>query len=623
VVGANVPEGETGGGTPVLATAGHVDHGKSTLVPALTGMEPDRWAEERRRGLTIDLGYAWTALPSGQQVAFVDVPGHQRFTPNMLAGLVEPSAVVFVVAADEGWRPQSTEHLAAIDALGISAGVLVVTRADLADPDPALREATARLARTSLRPVAALAVSAATGAGLAALRAALDDLVAVLPARPPGERTRLWVDRAFTIRGVGTIVTGTLGSGGRIRVGDGLTLRGDDGTEHAVTVRGLESLGRPWTQVRGPARVAVNLRGVARDLVARGTTLLTPHRWPATTVLDARLSLPSPDAGHAGRRALPAQLMLHAGTAALPVRVRPLASHDPDPEDAAGQPGPLVRITLPRPVPLVAGDQAILRDPGQHHVAAGLVVLDADPPDLQRRGAAARRAAQLATATGRPDAELARRGFVQLSHLALLGADATALTDAVLVDDLAIAAERWAVWRTALVSAVRDHARAHPLEPGMPVRAAARAAGIPFPAATMAAARAAGLLSRDGRLSAPGSEPELDASIPGLRALAARPVADPFAAPERPDLQAMGLGRRELAAAARAGRILLLAGDLALAPDAVDRARASLAALPQPFTTSQARAALGTTRRVAIPLLEHLDATDVTRRLDPNRRALR
>ena len=149
----------------VIATAGHVDHGKSTLVRALTGMEPDRWAEERRRGLTIDLGFAWLTLPSGDQVAFVDVPGHERFVPNMLAGVGPVPAVLFTVAADGGWMPQSAEHLAALDALGICHGVLAVTRADLADPGPARREALGRISATSLGQVEAVAVSAVTGEG--------------------------------------------------------------------------------------------------------------------------------------------------------------------------------------------------------------------------------------------------------------------------------------------------------------------------------------------------------------------------------------------------------------------------------------------------------------------------
>src|SRR5690606_15267811 len=166
----------------VVATAGHVDHGKSTLIQALTGMQPDRWAEERRRGLTIDLGFAWTDLPSGATVAFVDVPGHERFVPNMLAGIGAVPAALFVVAADEGWMPQSAEHLAALDALDVRHAVLAVTRADLADPAPAAAQARAELARTALGEVEAVAVSAPHGRGLDDLTAALDRLLLRLPA---------------------------------------------------------------------------------------------------------------------------------------------------------------------------------------------------------------------------------------------------------------------------------------------------------------------------------------------------------------------------------------------------------------------------------------------------------
>ena len=210
----------------VIATAGHVDHGKSTLVRMLTGMEPDRWAEERRRGMTIDLGYAWTSLPSGETLAFVDVPGHQRFIGNMLAGLGPAPAVMIVVAADEGWREQSTEHLAAATALGIRDGLLVVTRSDLADPADALAESRRHLAASTIADAESVAVSGATGAGLAELRAALDRLVARLPPPSVQERVRLWVDRAFTIRGAGTVVTGTLGAGTRSERVDGGTRRG-------------------------------------------------------------------------------------------------------------------------------------------------------------------------------------------------------------------------------------------------------------------------------------------------------------------------------------------------------------------------------------------------------------
>ena len=207
----------------VIATAGHVDHGKSALVRALTGMEPDRWAEERRRGLTIDLGFAWMTLPGGDRVAFVDVPGHERFVPNMLAGVGPVPAVLLVVAADGGWMPQSAEHLAAIDAVGIRHGLLAVTRCDLADPGPATRQALDFVSRTSLGTVEAVAVSAVTGAGLPELRDALVRLVAALPAPDPAAPVRLWVDRSFSIRGSGTVVTGTLPAG-TVTVGQELLL---------------------------------------------------------------------------------------------------------------------------------------------------------------------------------------------------------------------------------------------------------------------------------------------------------------------------------------------------------------------------------------------------------------
>ena len=203
----------------VIATAGHVDHGKSALVRALTGMEPDRWAEERRRGMTIDLGFAWLTLPSGEQLAFVDVPGHERFVPNMLAGVGPVPGVLFVVAADEGWMPQSAEHLAVLDALRIRHGLLAVTRSDLADPGPALAQAAAEIAATSLGAVESVAVSAVTGAGLPELLAGLARMAAVLPGPDPGAAVRVWVDRAFSITGSGTVVTGTLPAG-LIRGGD-------------------------------------------------------------------------------------------------------------------------------------------------------------------------------------------------------------------------------------------------------------------------------------------------------------------------------------------------------------------------------------------------------------------
>ena len=599
----------------VLATAGHVDHGKSALVRALTGIEPDRWEEEHRRGLTIDLGYAWTTLPSGQEVAFVDVPGHQRFIGNMLAGIGPAPAVVFVVAADEGWRQQSAEHLAAVDALGIRHGLLVVTRSDLADPSATLGDAGQRLAASSLGVCEAVAVSAKTGQGMDSLRDALDRLVASLPEPVTTGGVRLWVDRVFTIRGSGTVVTGTLGEG-TIAVGDELEVGG-----RPVRVRGVQSLERPRESVSAVARVAVNLRGVSTDEVARGSVLLTPGVWRPTSAIDVRLGTDA--------RELPARAMLHVGTAAHEVRLRPLSG------DAA-------RLTLPVPLPLRAGDRAILRDPGAQRVVAGVLVVDADPPPLARRGAGARRGEELSRATGRLDlaGEVARRGAMTVSDARALGITVgpggsvgpvapggsvgsvaeQGPESVVRQGDWLVSGQTWQEWARLLRAAVEARAQADPLDPTLTVEAAREAAGVPDRALLQPLAEPAGVEIGAGRVGLPGVTASLGPAEEGLRRIEARLAEEPFAAPERPDLDAAGLGPREVAAAVRTGRLLRLPDDVLLLPSGPAMAMRVLAGLPQPFTLSEARQALGTTRRVAVPLLEHLDGRGWTRRVDGSHR---
>lgn len=586
----------------VVATAGHVDHGKTALIRALTGQETDRWAEERRRGLTLDLGYAWTDLPTGDRVAFVDVPGHARFIGNMLAGVGPVPVVLLVVAADEGWREQSAEHLDALVALDVRHGLLAVTRSDLADPAPAAEQARAALAGTGLAGIEDVAVSARTGEGIADLRAALGRLVAQVPAAPAEDRVRLWVDRSFTVSGAGTVATGTLASG-TLRVGDRLQL-GD----REVAVRGLQSRETDQTEVGPVARVAVNLRQVAADDVPRGSALVTPGAWPRTAQVDVRRT-----SGPAFTDS-PAALTVHAGTAAVAARVRPL-----DAEHA--------RLTLAEPLWLAPGDRLVLRDTGTARVHGGAQVLDVDPPALRRRGAARRWADRLASATIPPDAvaEVRRRGAMPARRLALLGADPG--------DPRLVRGGDWVtlepvltLWADRLRGVHADERRDQPLSPGPTTAAAARAIRLPDVALLDAVARRAGLVVRDGRVTAPEAPADLGPAEASVAELERRLGADPFAAPEAGDLDALGLGPRELAAAARAGRLLRVRAspaDVVLLPDAVDRARATLAGLPQPFTLSEARQALGTTRRVAVPLLEHLDSLGVTRRVDGTRRELR
>lgn len=594
----------------VVATAGHVDHGKSTLVRALTGMEPDRWAEERRRGMTIDLGFAWTTLPGDDEpVAFVDVPGHERFVTQMLAGVGPVPATMFVVAADSGWMPQSTEHLDALDALGVRDGLLVVTRSDLADPELARDEALEHLAESSLGRLPAVCVSGATGDGLPELRAALSRLVGGLPAPDLDADVRLWVDRAFTVRGAGTVVTGTLGAG-TIRVGDELALG-----SRTVSVRGLQALGESVDPVQAVARVALNLRGVGLDEVGRGDALTTPGKWLRGDVVDVRVG---PPRGSDVAVDLPQQVMLHVGSAAVAARVRPLSS-----EPGAER---MVRLTLREPLPLRPGDHALLRDPGAHRVLGGVTVLDVRPPALRRRGAARARAGELAATDGTPDAlgELARRRWMPRDELVALGAS---------VPDDVPSAGGWLVdpgWlptlASRLVAAVAAHAEAQPLDAGLPAKAAARALELPEPRLldlVLAEPGASSLVAAGGRIRSrdAGGLPE------GVRRAVATVRADladaPFAAPEAYRLAELGLRARELGAAVQAGELLKVGDGIYLAPDAVDVAVARLADLPSPFTLSEARQALGTTRRVAVPLLEYLARQGRTRRNDEGRHALR
>jgi selenocysteine-specific elongation factor len=608
----------------VIATAGHVDHGKSALVRALTGMEPDRWAEERRRGLTIDLGFAWTTLPGGERVAFVDVPGHERFVPNMLAGVGPVPAVLFVVAADGGWMPQSAEHLAAVDAVGIRHGLLAVTRCDLADPGPATRQALGWLSRTSLGPVPAVAVSAVTGAGLPELRDALARLVAALPVPDPAAPVRLWVDRSFSIRGAGTVVTGTLPAG-TLTAGQELLLTP---SLRPVRIRGLESMNEPVTSATGVTRLAINLRGVPAGVPARGMALIEAGRWTLTRLLDARLAPDGPETPPAAEpalaagRTLPPEIALHIGSARTRARVRPL-----------GPPGPsaIVRLMLRDALPLHVGDRVLLRDPGSAGLAIiGATVLDVAPPALTRRGAAAAAGRELAAWPDPPSAGdlLRRHDFLRAGALAAMGVPGTAPAPVTAGDWLADP-DRWAALRRQLAEAVAAHAKRDPLAIGMPVEAARAVLGLADRALVEALARD-NVRLRDGYLR-PADPPEAGPPGPSLpprvatavRAVLADLATAPFLAPDATRLRELGLDQKAIAAAARAGLLLRVSEQVVLAPGAQGRAAEVLAGLPQPFTTAEARQALGTTRRVAIPLLEYLDRAGITQRLADDRRRVR
>ncbi|MFB4267972.1 selenocysteine-specific translation elongation factor [Nonomuraea sp. GTA35] len=573
----------------VIATAGHVDHGKSTLVRALTGMEPDRWAEERRRGMTIDLGFAWTTLGSGERIAFVDVPGHERFVTNMLAGVGPCPAVMLVVAADQGWQAQSAEHLAALEALGVRHGLAVVTRADLADPEPALRQVHDHLRKTGLAGIDSVVVSGRTRQGLDELETALARLAAALPEPDTGDAVRLWIDRVFTITGSGTVVTGTL-TRGTLRVGDELETGGT-----RVRIRGLQTLGEKAEQVSATARVAVNLRGVDRDDLTRGMALVTPEAWLPARAIDVRLT---PAMGHRAEEAV-----LHLGSAAVPVRIRRLGS------DTA-------RLALGRPLPLRTGDRGLLRDPGRREIVAGVLVLDVRPPALRRRGAAAARAAAL-DEVPLPDAAALLRwhGLLKGGELRAMGCPPTGTPVA---GDWYADPGHW----SSLARRLAEHVSRRPAhDPGITVDAAAQLLGLPD--RRLAEALVAPPLVVEGGRVLPADRALPPAIARAVAKLAAELAEHPFAAPTAERLDELGLTGKALAAAIHAGAVLSIGKNVVLMPDALDKAAATLAALPSPFTVSDARTALATSRRVALPLLECLDARGITKRVDNDRRAFR
>lgn len=591
----------------VMATAGHVDHGKSTLVRALTGTEPDRWEEERRRGLTIDLGFASLTLPSGRVLSFVDVPGHERFLGNMLSGLGPATMVCFAVAADQGWQAQSSDHRDAVAALGISTGLIVITRADLAPErvGAVLEQTRLELSGTGLEGAPAAIVSAAQGRGLDQLRDSLDSVLASAPRPDTHAPVRLWADRAFSLRGAGTVVTGTLAAGTLHRE-QRLRLVGER-LDTTVVVRGLQTRGTDVDTLEAADRAAVNLRGVSADQLSRGDVLLSPEAWHLTRTVDVRSAV-GEDFAEA-----PDHLTVHLGAAAVPARCRRLDDHH-------------ARLTLARPLPVQVGDRLLLQALSARTVHAGVQVLDVDPPALNRRGQGRRRgqALSLMPLTGDLAAEVRRREAAEEAALRRMGLQVPKRLGPELrrVEGWLVHADQIAAWSAQLRELISNHVEHNPLSPGLSEDAAVDYMGLPVRALLPMLIREVGLRQQDGRISSADTGRGLGAAESAVAALENQLAREPFLAPEAKRLHELGLGDKELAAAARQGRLLRLTGGVVLLPRAPAQAMQILARLDQPFTTSAARQALGTTRRVAVPLLEHLDSRGWTRRADGSTREI-
>ncbi len=558
----------------VIATAGHVDHGKSTLILRLTGTDPDRWDEEKARGLTIDLGFASMELPSGQELSFIDVPGHIRFIRNMLAGVGAVDGCLFVVAATEGWMPQTEEHLRILSLLGIGRGLVVLTKIDQVDDDLyALAELDVEehVAGTFLEEAPVVGVSAIEGTGIDELRAALDDLLADLPTRDRAAAPRLWVDRVFAPPGAGTVVTGTI-AGGTLAVGDDVAIVPGDGS---ARVRSLQSHHRTLDRIEAGNRAAVNLTGVSHNQLGRGHVVVRSGDWHHASIVDAELTVLAALDHSVSRRGA---YLAYVGSAELPTKVRVIGQAEIEPGDTAP-----VRLYLPTPLPLLPGDRYVLRESGRDETVGGGEILDVDPILPASR----------ATPDRSVDRVIAERGWVTVDALRRL----TGIEREPTVDRWVVAADAL----TTTVADVRDRiAEAGPL--GLDLASLTdqqRAVVDLIDEATVSAGRAT-----------LGEVADPLADHPWVSALEAAPFAPPG-----PD----GVDRAEVRELVRRGTVVesdgVYFGAEAIAA-ASERVAALLADNPDGFTVAEARDVLATTRKFVLPLLSHLDRTGVTRRRD-------
>ncbi len=357
----------------VAGTAGHVDHGKSTLIEKLTGIDPDRLRAEKARGMTIELGFAWLEIDDGSEVSIVDVPGHERFVKTMLMGAGGFDLALLIVAGDEGPMPQTREHLAILDLLEVSDGIVVITKSDLADQELIELieiEISEILEGTSLEGSPMVAVSAETGVGLDDLRGMIADFARRKPARKINERPRLFIDRAFSVAGFGAVVTGTL-DGGQLQIGDEVALLPSGKT---ARIRGLQSHKSQIDIAVPGTRVAVSISGISHTEIQRGEALVKRGQFNTTTVFDASLRSIS-DAKRPVKHNH--HVTLYGGTWEEPATVR-LLSHD---ELEAGEAG-WAQIKMSNPRPIIKGDRFVIRD--SNDTLGGGVALIADAPRHRR-----------------------------------------------------------------------------------------------------------------------------------------------------------------------------------------------------------------------------------------------
>ncbi len=618
----------------VIGTAGHVDHGKSTLIHALTGINPDRLREEQERQMTIDLGFAWMQLPGGEEVGFVDVPGHRDFIENMLAGVTGIDAALLVVAADEGVMPQTREHVAILDLLEVRHGVVALTKCDLVD-DPAWlqlvgEDVRALLKGTPLAEAPLVHVSGAKRQGLDELARALERALESVTPRPDRGRPRLPIDRAFTIAGFGTVVTGTL-AGGSLTVGDDVEILPSG---LSARIRGLQTHKQKVQSAVPGSRTAANLAGVEVRQLRRGDVVVRPGTYRPTRLLDVRFRM-LPEASSALRHDQEVKVFL--GSAQRLGRVRVLGAEEVAPSETAW-----LQIALAEPLVADRGDHFILRRPSPGETLGGGRVADPHPPRLHRRrepailerleralqGTPADRLAE-ALAGGLPiplaqavrQAALneveARQAIADLwdqGRLVFLADDSPTPTS----DGLAMEGGAWQALGRRIQALLTVYHEAHPLRLGMPRQELRNRLGLEARAFAAVVGRAVreGIVSEDGpRLLLPGWSVTLTARQQAdTGALLERFRREPYATPSVKECAA-AVGEEVLEYLVESGRLVRLSEDVLLEAEAYHQAVEAVRRLIEErgaATVAEVRDRLATSRKYALALMEHLDSIGVT-----------
>ncbi len=562
----------------VIATAGHVDHGKSSLVHALTGIDPDRWEEEKRRGMSIDLGFAFTTLPSGEVVSFVDVPGHIRFLRNMLAGVGGVDACLLVVAANEGWMPQTEEHLRIVDLLGIGHGAVVVTKSDLVDDvvvAATISEVGDHVRGTFLESAPVIAVSSINGDGLDKLRECLSTLASLQSRTADRQRPRLWIDRVFAVRGSGTVVTGSL-TDGVVRAGDELVVLPN---HKEAKVRGIQTHGRSVDLLEPGQRCALNLSGIEHHQLVRGSVLVRDWQWRPTHRCDASLVVLGSlqhDVGHRGN------YMMYIGTGEFPVSLRVIGADC----ISSGSTGS-VRLHWSTEIPILPRDRFILRETGRDETIGGGEILDIDP--------------QLPLSIATPDHSVDRiireRGWVSQQQLELLTGEVLSPT-----------VGQWIVSPTELESAIQSVEQKVSLSGALGVEISS--------------------LSRHERAVIqliPNTQVITGRLFAGVDdGVANHPYVDQFLRAGCSPPSQVGLDGAIIRQLVQRN-IFVNCDGIIFHSDAINTATTAVRDLlldnPGGFTVSQFRDALGITRKHAVPLIEYLDQLGFTRRSDDLRLA--